>query len=358
MIQVQPDIEFIEDLRASAGSALSTCMQCGACTAACELSDDQDVFPRRQMILAAWGMKKQLMSDPHIWKCHQCGDCTESCPRGVRPGEILAALRKQQYLYYARPGFIARILQKPACLPLVLGFPILVILIILAMAGTLSIPEGKVDYSAFFPHAWLNISFSLLFFISTAGIIVSMRRFSRNMKEGRDRIERSTPRKSFIRIIRNILLHSDFNRCGEQHHRSLAHLLVFWGFVLLLFVTSFAILSTILLEYPLRFLNPVKIAGNTGAVLLLTGTSILVVQRIRKAGTIGSDYSDWFFLGSFWLLTVSGILVEAARFLDWSSAYHIYFCHLVLVWIIILYYPYTKFAHFLYRTIALLILRK
>ena len=96
MIRVQPDIAFIEHLRDETGSALNTCMQCGACTAVCELSSDQNVFPRKQMILAAWGMKDQLMSDPNIWKCHQCGDCTESCPRGVTPGEILVALRKQQ----------------------------------------------------------------------------------------------------------------------------------------------------------------------------------------------------------------------------------------------------------------------
>jgi len=367
MIQVQPDISFIEELKASTGSALSTCMQCGACTAACELSADQNVFPRRQMILAAWGMKEHLMSDPNVWTCHQCGDCTESCPRGVKPGEILAALRKQQYLYYARPGFMARILQTPVYLPLAIGFPVLVIIGILLLAGTFTIPEGEVDYSAFFPHAWLNGSFTLLFLLSTLGIVISMRKFWKNIKTGRIR---SSPAKgqtesglnnglrSFVQVILNILSHRDFKQCNEQKHRSLAHFLVLWGFVLLLFVTAFAILSTILFEYPLGFFNPIKIAGNTGAIMLLVGTSILILKRVLNTDAIRSDYSDWFFLGSFWLLTVSGILVEAARFLDWHSAYNLYFFHLVMVWIIILYYPYTKFAHFLYRTIALIVLRK
>ena len=380
MIQVQPDIVFIEQLKASTGSSLSTCMQCGACTAACELSADQDVFPRRQMIMAAWGMKEQLMADPHVWTCHQCGDCTESCPRGVSPGEILASLRKQQYLHYARPAFLARWLQKPAYLPLAVGFPVLVIIFILLLAGTFTIPEGEVDYSAFFPHAWLNGSFTLLFLLSTLGIVVSMRRFWKNIQNNRSytvstqtgqipasntdqtlaaHTDGSPPeRKSFLQVIFRILSHRDFNKCGEQKHRSLAHLLVMWGFGLLLIVTAFAILSTILFEYPLGFLNPVKIAGNTGAVMLLTGSSIMILRRLQRPDTIRSDYTDWFFLISFWLLTVSGILVEAARFLQWSSAYHMYFCHLVLVWIIILYYPYTKFAHFLYRTIALISIRK
>lgn len=358
MIEVQPDIAFIKGLRSSTGSALSTCMQCGACTAACELSTDQEVFPRRQMIMAAWGMRERLMSDPHIWTCHQCGDCTQTCPRGVNPGEIMAELRKQQYLYYARPAFLARWLRKPAFLPLVAGLPAGIIMLILVMAGTFRIPEGEIDYSAFFPHAWLNVSFTLLFLLSTLGIVTSMQMFWRQLGTRLDRSHAGQGGSGILKVIINILLHRDFNKCGVQKHRSLAHLLVLWGFGLLLLVTTFAILSAILFEYPLGFLNPVKIAGNTGAVMLLVGSSIMIIRRLTRPDLIRSDYVDWFFLVSFWLLTVSGILVEAARFLSWPPAYHLYFLHLVMVWIIILYYPYTKFAHFLYRTMALILIRR
>jgi quinone-modifying oxidoreductase subunit QmoC len=153
------------------------------------------------------------------------------------------------------------------------------------------------------------------------------------------------------------MVHRDFNRCQENKSRSLAHLLVFWGFILLLFVTFFAILSTIFWDYPLDILNPIKIAGNLGAFLLLGGSSLMILQRLRKKNSLESRYGDWFFLISFWLLTLSGMGVEGARFHEWSFAYHLYFVHLVLVWIIILYFPYTKFAHFLFRTTALLFLR-
>jgi quinone-modifying oxidoreductase, subunit QmoC len=321
------------------------------------------------MIMAAWGMKEQLMADSNIWTCHQCGDCTESCPRGVKPGEVLAALRKQQYFHYARPGFIARILSKPAFLPLAIGFPVLIIIAILMLAGTFTIPEGDVNYSAFFPHAWLNGSFTLLFMLSTIGIVISMQSFWKNLKSnvapkvqtdsesGKNETDASPAKQTFFQVIVNVLAHRDFNKCVEQKHRSFAHFLVMWGFGLLLIVTAFAILSAILFEYPLGFLHPVKIAGNMGALMLFTGTSIMITRRLFRSDIVQSDFTDWFFLISFWLLTVSGILIEAARFLDWSSAYHLYFFHLVMVWIIILYYPYTKFAHFLYRTVALILLR-
>ena len=365
MLTVQPDIKFIEDLQAATGSLLTTCMQCGACTAACSLSEAENLFPRKQMILAAWGVKERLMADPHVWTCHQCGDCTITCPRGVKPGEILAALRLKQITHYSKPGFLSRWMQDIRFLPLVLLFPVVIITAILILAGTFSpgdfsMPEGPVDYGEFFPHGWLNGSFTILFLLSAFAGINGIRAYWKNMKglqEGQIEAPRMTLPKIW-QVFRSILVHRDFNRCQENKGRSLAHLFVFWGFILLLFVTFFAILSTIFWEYPLDILNPIKIAGNLGAFLLLGGSSLMILHRLRKKNSLESRYADWFFLVSFWLLTLSGLLVEGARFHEWGFAYHLYFLHLVLVWIIILYFPYTKFAHFLYRTTAMLFLKR
>ncbi|MBA7614613.1 hypothetical protein ES703_21881 [subsurface metagenome] len=128
---------------------------------------------------------------------------------------------------------------------------------------------------------------------------------------------------------------------------------VFWGFVTLLVVTFFAILSTIFFNYPLEFRNPIKIAGNLGGLFLVCGSVIMIINRFR-GNHLNSNFTDWFFLFALMFLGISGFLIEAARFGNWSSAYHLYFVHLVLVWLVILYLPYTKFAHFLYRTVALM----
>jgi quinone-modifying oxidoreductase subunit QmoC len=391
MIEISPDIKFIEKLQEATGSQLTTCMQCGACTASCSLSQEQNVFPRKQMIMAAWGMRQQLMADPHIWTCHQCGDCTVSCPRGVKPGEILSALRLEQITNYSKPGILARWMQKPAFLPIAILFPALVIILILSLAGTFAIPEGPVDYSKFFPHGWLNGSFTAFFVLATIGAVTGLRNFWKNMKQAStatgtytagagatiaagataapagqetdpsmeviETSKASQPISSFLSVIGRIMKHKDFNSCDEQKSRSLSHFLVFWGFILLLFVTFFAILSTLFFEYPLDILNPIKIAGNLGGIMLITGSSLMILNRLIKRKNLQSSYADWFFLISFWLLSISGMLVEAARFHEWSFAYHMYFFHLIMVWIIILYFPYTKFAHFLYRTIALIFIR-
>ena len=356
MIEVQPDIRFIEDIQQSSGAPLSTCMQCGACTASCALSADQDVFPRRQMILAAWGMKERLMADPWIWACHQCGDCSVTCPRDVRPGDIVTALRQAQYRHYSRPRFLARWMQDPVYLPLLIAFPMIIITVILFLAGSNMLPEGPVDYSAYFPHGWLNGSFLFLFFLGVAGLVAGVRSYWKNMvmtHGGGGGPGRKVKFRDFWDVIWTLLRHKDFRGCTENRGRSWSHLLVFYGFILLLFVTVFAIFSTVFWDYPLGFFNPIKVAGNVGGLMLFTGTSLMIISRLRKPIELRSGYSDWLFLVSFWLLTVSGIVVEAARFMNWGAAYHLYFFHLVMVWMIILYLPYTKFAHILFRTVAL-----
>jgi quinone-modifying oxidoreductase subunit QmoC len=77
----------------------------------------------------------------------------------------------------------------------------------------------------------------------------------------------------------------------------------------------------------------------------------------RKKTLGDSNYTDWSFLVFLLLLGISGLLTEWARFGNWSAAYVIYFIHLVLVWMVIIYAPYTKFGHVIYRLAVLVLLR-
>jgi len=353
-MRIEPDIYFIEFLKKDSGSDLSICMQCGTCTAVCDLSPDENPFPRKEMIWAGWGLRDHLMGDEDVWLCHQCGDCSISCPRDVRPADVMASVRNYAYSHFARPRFLGKWLQSPKYLPLLILFPVLIIAGIIALAGTLKIPEGPVDYSHFFPHGWLNGSFSGRVVILLVLMGSSVRQFYLGTREsGLGTCERE---KGLGKRLWGIIVQKDFRSCTTNKFRYLGHYMVFGGFVMLLVVTLFAILATIFFEYPMPFFHPVKITGNLAGLSLIIGIILLAVNRIiNPSGSKAGQYTDWFFLINLFLLAVSGGIVELARFMDWVPwAYYLYFFHLVLVWLVILYLPYTKFAHVIFRTIVML----
>lgn len=353
---VQPDIEFITQLKQESNAPLKQCMQCGTCSVVCKIAPEDNPFPRKEMMMAGWGMKDKLLCNPNLWLCHQCGECSSTCPRGVRPADVLSTLRKMTIKSYAKPRFLVEALSKSIWLPVLLIVPLILILGIIYIAGTLHIPEGPVNYSKFFPHAALNISFTALFFSSFATFFLSIRGYWKNMSSHYP-LEHKNGKviKRFLQVLPEILSHKKFNSCATKPTLLSAHFLVFWGFVLLLVVTLFAILSVVMGIYPMDITNPVKITGNLAALMLVVGLGSMILKRIRKADAVKkSSYFDWVFLISMFILTISGVLVEMARFLEWGTwAYVIYVFHLLFVWLIIIYLPYTKFAHIVYRLVTL-----
>ena len=355
MIDIAPDIEFKKELKKISGSSLNECIQCGNCSAVCTLAPADKPFPRKEMIWAAWGLKDKLIANPDIWLCHQCGDCSASCPRGVNPADILASVRQLSYKYYARPAFMGRMLSDPRWLPLAIVLPVIIITSVLLLAGTFTIPEGPVIYSKFFPHPWLNGSFSLITLMVYGMSAFGFIKFSNDLKLNfPDAKPTMNLFRSLLQLKNEVLTHSKFGSCKSLKSRRVAHFLVFYGFLLLLLVTIYAIVAAVTHNYPLSITNPFKIIGNMASLMLIVGLSIYIINRLVNRDIAGnSNYSDWLLLVSFFLLTVSGVIVELARFNNWHLAYHFYFFHLICVWFVIIYLPYTKFAHMIYRLIAL-----
>ena len=68
-----------------------------------------------------------------------------------------------------------------------------------------------------------------------------------------------------------------------------------------------------------------------------------------------SSYNDWLFIGLMFGLALTGILTEVFRLMNIAVlAYPTYFVHLVLILSMMGYFPYSKFAHLLYRTLAII----
>ena len=355
MIEAATDIQFKKELRSLSKSPLNECMQCGTCSVVCSLAPDDRPFPRKEMVWAGWGLSEKLIGNADVWLCHQCGDCSTYCPRGVKPADVLAAVRTMTYRFFARPAFLGKIVSEARWLPVAILIPVVIIAAILALAGTLRIPEGPVNYSAFFPHAWLNASFTLLTLLSYGLAVSGLKKFWQTMKS---QFPETNPQKGLFKAAwdakTTIMTHRRFSGCNSQKIRKAAHILVFYGFILLLLVTLYAIVATVIHQYPLTATNPFKILGNIAGLMLLAGLIIMIYNRLRNNSEVGKGgYSDWMLIIAILLLTLSGGVVELARFQNWSLAYHLYFFHLVCVWFVVIYLPYTKFGHIVYRTLAM-----
>jgi quinone-modifying oxidoreductase subunit QmoC len=109
-------------------------------------------------------------------------------------------------------------------------------------------------------------------------------------------------------------------------------------------------------DYPLPLDHPVKWLGNISAVILVIGGFLL--WRHRQGSTdrrVGATTAfDRFFLWTVLAVIATGVLTEALRFLAPPVvACSVYVAHLGIVLTLFLTFPYSKFAHLLYRTLAM-----
>ena len=350
---IQPDSKFIEGVMASGGGDLKKCFQCATCSSVCSLSKDGFAFPRQQMIKAQWGLKENVLSDPGIWLCHDCGDCTENCPRKAKPSEVMGALRKEAVKRYAFPRFAGTMVSSPRYLPILMLIPFLI------FAGiALTQFDGDLTRPYVFAELFPQNVLEALFF-SVAGFVVlsfaiGVARFVKALRaSGAD--GKILP--GLVPSLVEIVTHKRFSNCTVNRARYWGHMFAFFGFGGLAFMGTVVGIGSLLglMHTPLPLLSGWKLLANFSAGLILLGITILLVERARSAETRAeTTYFDSFFLFVLAGVAATGILSELLRLAQSAELmYPVYFVHLILIFSLFLYAPYSKFAHFVYRTVAM-----
>lgn len=372
---IEPDLGFIRILRQRTGDSFMHCFQCGTCSSTCTLSPDSEPFPRKEMAWANWGMKDQLLKDVDIWLCYQCNDCSTRCPRGAKPGDLLASIRQESIIHYSFPRFIGRWISQPAYIPLLLGIPVALLGLALYLkepienAFNLSPDTSNriiYAYSNFFPHWLLNSFFILLSLLILFAVIIGVVRFWKSLK-ATDTHGGGNPKTkglgaSIISVLKSVISHDDFTQCTTARMRYVSHLSVFFGFFALSAVSIWVVtagnnpLINSDFVYPFSFWNPWKVLANLGGIALLGGCLLMIRDRLKSSERINTgSFSDWTFLALLLLVTGTGFITEVLHYIRLEPHRHIaYFAHLVFICALLMYLPYSKFAHIIYRTIALI----
>ncbi len=363
---INTDTRFIKAVLASGGGDLMKCYQCGTCTVVCSPTPEEKPFPRKEMLYAQWGMKDRLMSDPDIWLCHQCSDCTFHCPRGAKPGELMGALRKLAIAEFSFPRFLGVMVGDKKYLLLLFAVPVVILFAILFHLGNLGISNiprgegGQIVYSKFMPVPYIDVVFTAAALFAVLSFMIGVYRYWNVLKSGIDPSQwaaTGTVWKSIGKAISDILPHREFRKCDYAKGRTAAHLLTFYGFIGLAITTTWAIyyLYGLKWESPYPLTDPLKIWGNVSALALITGITLVVLNRMKTSPRAGlGSYFDWQLITVIYVIAATGILSEVLRLLDIASlAYPIYFVHLVFVFVLFAYAPFSKMAHLVYRTTAI-----
>ena len=164
-----------------------------------------------------------------------------------------------------------------------------------------------------------------------------------------------------------ILRHRKFRQCTDelpgtrQSPRdpiARTHLLAFYGFLGLVVTTTSIGIGIYAFGYltPWPFWHPVKILGNLSGAAVMVALLMFGYRRITDKTQAGkSTYSDWLLIDVLLLTTLTGYLAQVMRLMDVGAvAYPVYFTHLLFVFFLLVYIPYSKFAHVVYRTVAML----
>jgi hypothetical protein len=132
------------------------------------------------------------------------------------------------------------------------------------------------------------------------------------------------------------------------------HWSIMWGFIGLLVAT---VLDFMLKDPATNIWWPSRILGTIAGLLLVYGTSLAINYRLKKITKAYSEtrLADWIFLFFLWIAGITGFWLEisVAFHADFLFNHIIFIIHTILSMELVLLFAFSKFAHAVYRPLAL-----
>lgn len=87
------DADFTAAVDAQSGQRISTCYQCGNCTAGCPAGFVYDLQVNQVMRGVQLGLKNKVLNSRSIWMCLSCSTCSQRCPNNIDVAGVMETLR-------------------------------------------------------------------------------------------------------------------------------------------------------------------------------------------------------------------------------------------------------------------------
>jgi ferredoxin len=369
------DVSLLQKIkRHGAGETLdvSACFNCGNCTAVCPLAENSIGFPRRMIRMAQVGMEQELLASEDLWRCYNCGECTQTCPRQAYPAEFMAAARSYAIARYDFTGLAG--LASRSVLGNLFVFALFSAVFGLLLLSRMNPGGPQLPLFDFLPGEWIhNIGVVLFAVVGLSAFLGVVSMTVRYWKQSRDKgisLRFAALPGAIYTALSDALLHRRFQQCdsGEQapvrpneplYLRAwFVHAAVMGGFLAMLLATTLDFLLKPI-GSPAPPWYPMRILGLVGGLVCLYGLAIVLTRRAKgtEVPYTRSSFADWFFPLLLVATVLTGLFCEVIVYLPspTSLGHWVFFTHVVLAMDLVALLPLTKFAHVLYRTLALVL---
>lgn len=372
------DVDLLADMKKFGTVDVSACFSCGNCTAICPLADNDATFPRRVIRLAQVGLKDELLSSKELWTCYHCGLCSDSCPTDADPGEFMATARRYAIASYDRTRLARTMYTRPVIgTAIAVGVALFFAAFMYAGRGPRS--SESLALFEFIPEPlihWTGIAVMTLMVVAgVVGVLTMVTRIGRQ--------EGVTPRSLLVgapalgRAARAAWSAVGIESIGQRRYREdckddmpvepwyrrrwFIHAMTIWGFLGLFAATmidyGLAIIGVKETGTPIPIWYPSRLLGTVAGVMLIYGVVMFMINRATRYNRAAtkSQASDWLLLVLLLITGLTGFVIEVALYTPSVPAwgYWFFLFHVAVAMELMLLLPFTKFAHAIYRPVAL-----
>ncbi|MGH8466423.1 MAG: tricarballylate utilization 4Fe-4S protein TcuB [Pseudomonas sp.] len=305
--------------------------------------------------------------------CHNCGACLHACQYAtphefaVNVPKAMAEVRLQTYAEYAFPRAFGKLYERNGltlALATAAGLSVFLLLTLLIMGNLFSSGHGA-NFYAIFPHNTLALMFGSVFGFAVLALSIGVRRFWKNVSPPEDEAQHRA--EAAIEASGNVLKlkyldggHGEgCNNADDKFTlwRRRFHHFTFYGFLLCFAATGVATFYHYLFGWsaPYPVLSAPVLLGIAGGIGLLIGPAGLLwlnVRRHPQQGDVKQRPMDRGFIALLGLISLSGLALLLWR--ETSAMALLLALHLGMVMAFFLTMPYSKFAHGIFRSAALL----
>ena len=360
-IRVNPG--FIDVLKPYGAEDVQLCYQCGDCSTVCNHADELYKFPRKSMRQLQMGLEQRLETSLEPWLCYYCGQCSDQCPRGADPGETMMSIRRWLISRYDFTGiakqFFTSKAKEIAAVVIVALLTGAFLLYYGFSGGSIQVYDGE---GAFLPSAFIH-RFDLIiggimgFFL----LVNAVRMGYFTMGRGRDiPIPWWLYLKEILVIPWHFFTQKRYAECETDDSGKeriympwVLHLGLMLGYVIMLVLVMVFIEQ---LQAGPEIHWGVHIFGYLASIGLLAGTIYFITNRFRKSYVQykKTHSTDWMFVVLLLIIVVTGIvqhILHRTGMYEWANIFYVAHLMVVVPWLLRM--PFSKWAHLVYRPLAM-----